>query len=132
MSIVAKTLMSAAAVFVGAWLACVAAVFIKALRRGALLQGGNVNLGWPQRLVLAVSALPLIFVIATATLVNCLTFLVGFGWSHLRRRRWPHMRRGEVKGATVRADTASNGRVSRGRPFGGRWHAPVKLARWTR
>jgi hypothetical protein len=82
-------LLSLAAVFVGAWLASVVAIFIKALRPGALLQRDNMELPWPKRLVLAVCALPLILVLAAGIVVNTVVFVVGLGWHRLRRKPLP-------------------------------------------
>jgi hypothetical protein len=89
MDIAAAAFFSLAAVFVGAWLISVVAIFIKALRPGALLQRGNMQLPWSKRLVLAVCALPLILVLAAGIVVNTVVFVAGLSWHRLRRRSLP-------------------------------------------
>lgn len=89
MNIAATALYSLAALFVGAWLVSVVAIFIKALRPGALLQRGNMQLPWQRRLVLAVCALPLILVLAAGIVVNTAVFVASFGWHRLRRKPLP-------------------------------------------
>ena len=89
MDIAATVLLSLAALFAGAWLATVVAIFTKALRPGALLQHGNMQLPWPKRLWLAVFALPLIMVMAAGIVANTVVFVAGLGWHRLRRKPWP-------------------------------------------
>jgi len=89
MDIAVAVFYSLAAVFLGAWLVSVVAIFIKALRPGALFQRGNLQLPWSKRLVLAVCGLPLILVLAAGIVVNTVVFVVGLGWHRLRRKPLP-------------------------------------------
>jgi hydrogenase/urease accessory protein HupE len=89
MDIAATVLLSLAVVFVGAWLLAVVAIFVKALRPGALLQRGNIELPRAKRLILALCALPLILVLAAATVVNTVVFVGALCWHRLRRKPLP-------------------------------------------
>ena len=89
MNMAAKALVWLGVIFVGVWLLSVVAIFIKALRPGALFQRGDRELPWSKRFILAVCALPLIFVLAAGVLVNTVVFVAGLCWQRLRHKPVP-------------------------------------------
>jgi hypothetical protein len=72
---------------VGAWVAAAAAVFVKALRPGALLQRGDMHASVWKRLMLALCALPLILVMSAGIVLNTIVFAFAVCW--YRRRGKP-------------------------------------------
>jgi hypothetical protein len=78
-----------AALLIGAWLATAVAIFVKALRRGALLQRGNLQMPFARRLLLAVCSLPLILLLALGTIFNAIVFGAALGWYRLRGKALP-------------------------------------------
>ena len=89
MQIATTALYSLAAVLAIAWLLAVVVIFVKALRPGALLQRGNMQLPKTRRLALAVCALPLILLLAVGLVLNAVVYVGSLGWHRLRRKPLP-------------------------------------------
>ena len=79
----------AGATFAVVWLLAVAAIFVKALRPGALLQRGDPHVPFARRLLLALCALPIIALLAVGTLFNTAFFVVALCWHRVRGKALP-------------------------------------------
>ena len=89
MDTVATVALALTLVLVGAWLAAIVAVFVKALRPGALLQRGNMQVPLGKRYVLAFCALPLILLLAAGILLNTVAYACTLFWYRVRGKPLP-------------------------------------------
>jgi len=87
--ILATVLLSLVVVLAGAWLVSAAVVFVRALRRGSLLQRGDMHAPVWKRLVLAFCALPLILLMSAGIVLNTIVFVCAVCWYRLRGKPLP-------------------------------------------